>query len=136
MVAATCAKQKKSLDKISGQLVFLNVALMALERKQAEHSLWSHIHRSVQTIRATCEQAGMAELEQFANDLEDLVRLVRDELVVVSGKLLGLVRSCAETFECSVASLRIGVPISYEFEEVRLNLRETLVNSSLEATHC
>ena len=136
MIAARCDKKNKSLEKLSGQLVFLNVALMALERQQGGHPLWKQIHRSVQTIRATCAHTGLADLERLACDLEDLVRLIRDEVVEQSSKLLGLVRRCAEMFECGVDSARIGVPMSYEFEEVSFDLHQILIDISLEVSSC
>ncbi|MCX7423088.1 MAG: hypothetical protein NT013_26625 [Planctomycetia bacterium] len=136
MIATTRDTQKKSLDKISGQLVFLNVSLMAFERNQGGRSLWNQVHRCVQTIRATCEQANLADLKQLASDLEDLVRLIGDGIVESSTKNLALVRSCTEVFECGVDSVRIGVPISYEFEEVRFELHQTLIESSLSAASC
>ncbi len=136
MITARCDRQKKSLDKISGQLVFLNVALMALERKQGDRSLWNQIHRSVQTVRATCAQVGFADLELLASDLEDLVRLARDGIIESSNKLLTLVRNCAEVFECGVDSMRIGVPLTYEFDEVQFVLHQTLIAASLEASSC
>ena len=131
-----CETQNKSLDKISGQLVFLNVALLALEREQGGRALVSQIYRSVQSVRATCRQAGYSELEELASDLEDLLRLVRDDIIDFSSDLLILFRNCAEAFECGVDSLRIGVPLSYAIEEVQADLHRMLINSSLDVTNC
>lgn len=128
--------ENKSLNKISGQLVFLNVALIALEREQGDRSLVNQMHRSVQTVRATCEQAGYSELELLASDFEDLLRLVRDGVIELSRERLCLFRVCEEALECGVDSLRIGVPLSSEIDEVRLVLHQTLIESSLEASRC
>ena len=136
MMAMTRDTKNKSLDKISGQLVFLNVALIALEREQGDRSLINQMHRSIQTVRATCEQAGYSELELLASDFEDFLRLVRDGVIELSREQLGLFRDCEEALECGVDSLRIGVPLSGEIEEVCLKVRRTLVESSLSASRC
>lgn len=136
MIAARCDKKNKSLEKLSGQLVFLNVALMAFERQQGDQSLWKQLHRSVQTIRATCAQSGLVDLERMASDLDDLVRLIRNEIVEQSNDVLAIIRRCAEAFECGVDSARIGVPMSFEIEEVSYDLRQKLIEESLDATHC
>ena len=136
MTVDVCETRNTSLDKISGQLVFLNVALMALEREQGGHLLVKQIYRSLQTVRATCHHARYSELEVLASDLEDLVRLVSDRIVDLSRSLLTLFRSCVEAFECGVDSLRIGVPLSYEIEEVQSELHSRLIRLSLNASRC
>ena len=122
----------KSLVKISGQLVFLNVALMGLEGKHNDRSLVIQMLRSVQAIQATCQRRRFSDLEWLAGDMEDLLDNIQGGLLPVSFRIVRLLRRGVDAFESGLDSLTQGLPVPRMLDDVRFAIQDMLAAPSID----
>ena len=126
MTVDVCQNQDTVLDKLTGQLAFLDFAVLIMERDYNNRRVVNQMIRSVQTIRSTSQRLDDPEVEQFAFELEELLSQVRYGFTTISFSVIRLLRRCVDALESGVESLRLGLPMPSTLDDVRFSLRDML----------
>ena len=119
------------LAKIEGQLAFMDVALMALEKDRGDSAMFKQIARSVQSIRGACRNWGLAEMELLACDLSDWLAQLRGVGVEMTDEQLVLVQRCTTAFQAALASEMQDLPVPETLRSVNDEVRRTVHESML-----
>ncbi len=119
------------LAKIEGQLAFMDLALMALEKNRGDSAMFKQVARSVQSIRGACRNWGLAEMELLACDLSDWLAQLRKAAVEMTDEELELLQRCTSALQAALASEMQNLPVPETFRSVSDEIRRTVHESLL-----
>lgn len=115
------------LDKINGQLAFLESAFSALKQADIGEKVLTHMHRAVAAIRGALRNAEAPELEAFICDLEDLFNRLQNGDIWLTSEVRGVLRGCTRSLAAAVEALHRGETGEREVQCVRNELFSILL---------
>ena len=130
MTLDLCQRHDTVFHKLTGQLAFLDLAVLILKSDHDDRRIVNQMLRSVQTIRSTSRRLDDPEVEQFALELEELLSQMRDEVITISDSVIRLLRRCVDALDSGVESLRLGLPLPSTLDDERFNLQDMLAQAT------
>lgn len=123
MFLAECPQQTSSLEKIRGQICFLDIAITAWKRDQSNVGMIGQSVRSIQAIRGICKARGLSEMESLTGNMETLLLKLRSGAVKPSDQVIHLVCRCSDALEAGVVAFEMGLPLPDQIEDVSADLQ-------------
>ena len=131
MNAQLCTASDNLLEKINGQLAFLDVALKAFKHVDIGTKVLTQMHRGITAIRGTLRAADSPDLEAFVCDFEDLLGLLVAGEIEFTPEMIQIVRNTTAALRMGVDALQHGESVTDAVQAARSEVFSLLLDHAV-----